>query len=325
MKKLIIILIMVIGLSLTSCKYSGNYDFIEKDEVVNALKVYTAKVTLINTDKSESSFTLVENEEYFYYSYNTRNYLVEKNSNKMYSVKHNEKKKLLERKTDFDYVKNKNVLIDLLAEHIDVVDDKYEMSKKTVSIGDFSCYEYEKETKVDAKNYIVRTYYIDELTGYCIKSVTEICAKGEKTISSWNVDELKFNEVDVNNYLNEIVAYEEGTANIEFDEWPDMGLGALLPECTCGNFSFAVDYGTKATISIEQIGSNDAKLYAESLVNHGFKEGKSSITQSSQYNYVTYNDDFLMVKIQYTPSHLNLTIRVSLSTKEEIDKELGNL
>ena len=80
MKKIIIILIMVIGLSITSCKYSGNYDFIGKEDVVNALKVYTAKVTLVNTDKSESSFTLTENGEYFYYSYNTRNYFIEKNT-----------------------------------------------------------------------------------------------------------------------------------------------------------------------------------------------------------------------------------------------------
>lgn len=325
MKKIIIILIMVIGLSITSCKYSGNYDFIEKEDVVNALKVYNAKVTLVNTDKSESSFTLTENGEYFYYSYNTRNYFIEKNSNKIYAVKHNEQKKLLERKTDFDYVENKNVLVDLLSEHISVVDDKYEMSKKTVSIGDFSCYKYEKETKVDAKNYIIRTYYIDEVTGYCIRSLTEICANGEKTITSWNIDELKFDEVEVNKYLNEITSYEEGLANIEFDTWPDMGLGALLPECSNGKFMFAVDYGTKATISIEQIGSNEVQLYASSLVNHGFKEGKSSTTQSSQYIYVTYNDDYVMVKIQYTPSRLNLTIRVSQSTKEEIDKELGNL
>lgn len=325
MKKIIIILIMVIGLSITSCKYSGNYDFIEKDDVVNSLQIYYANVKLINVNGSESSFTLVENGEYFYYSYNSRNYLVEKNSDKIYSIKHNDKKKLLERKTDFDYVENKNVLINLLTEHIGVVDDKYEMSKKTVNIGDFSCYEYEKETKVDTKNYIVRTYYIDEVTGYCIKSLTKICAKGEKTITSWNVNELKFNEVDVNNYLDEIVAYEEGTANIEFDEWPDMGLGALLPECTNGKFMFAVDYVTRATISIEQISSNDVELYAKSLVNHGFKEGKSTVLESSQYIYVTYNDDYVMVKIQYTPSHLNLTIRVSQSTKEEIDKELGNL
>lgn len=325
MKKIIIILIMVIGLSITSCKYSGNYDFIEKEEVVNSLQSYYANVTLINVNGSESSFTLVENGEYFYYSYNTSNYLVEKNSNKIYSIKHNEQKKLLERKTDFDYVENKNVLVDFLSEHISVVDDKYEMSKKIVSVGDFSCHKYEKETKVDAKNYIIRTYYIDDVTGYCIKSVTEICANGEKTITSWNIDELKFDEVEVNKFLNEITSYEEGLANIEFDTWPDMGLGALLPECSNGKFMFAVDYVSRATISIEQISSNDVEVYAKSLINYGFKEVKSTVLESSQNIYLTYNDDYVMVKIQYTPSRLNLTIRVSQSTKEEIDKELGNL
>ena len=61
---------MVIGLSITSCKYSGNYDFIEKDEVVNSLQIYYSHVKLIHVNGSESSFTLDEYGEYFYYSYN---------------------------------------------------------------------------------------------------------------------------------------------------------------------------------------------------------------------------------------------------------------
>ena len=73
------------------------------------------------------------------------------------------------------------------------------------------------------------------------------------------------------------------------------------------------------------INSVDVKNYAASLVNYGFKEGKSSTNETNQFLYVTYNDDNILVKIIYTQSLMNLTIRISESSKEEIDSELGKL
>ena len=72
MKKIIIVLIMVICLTLTSCRYTdeGNYDFIKKEDVESALTTYYAYVTLVNGEDSFETFTFVENENYFYYNYN---------------------------------------------------------------------------------------------------------------------------------------------------------------------------------------------------------------------------------------------------------------
>lgn len=327
MKKIFIILIMVFCLSLSACRYTdeGNYEFIKKEDVENALSVYYANVTLKNGDGTEETFTLVENENYFYYNYKQNYYLVDKTNELLYSIKHNDKLKLLELKLEFDYIANKNVLVNLLAEHISVVNKEYQMSKKSTNINGFDCYEYVKTVKADANNYIKRAYFVDEKTGYCIKGETLVSTKGNESFSSWYVNELKFDHEYANGYLDNINNYQEGVAQIEFDAWPDMGLGKLLPECTNGTFMFAVDYGQKATISIEQINSVDVKNYAASLVNYGFKEGKSSTNETNQFLYVTYNDDNILVKIIYTQSLMNLTIRISESSKEEIDSELGKL
>ena len=327
MKKILIVVLIVFSLSLSSCKYTkeGNYDFIKKEDVESALSNYYATVTLVNAAGSLDTFTLVENEAYFYYDYKEKYYLVDKMNNNLYSINHDEKLKLLEQKFDFDYLANKKVLVDLLIEHIEVVDSKFQMSNKTFDINGYDCYEYTKTTKVDNDNYIKKTYFVDDANGYCIKAETEIRVKETQTTTGWFVNELKINGDVADNYIDNINNYEEGLAEIEFDSWPDMGLGLLLPECKSGKFMFAVDYGNRATISIEEISLQEVKSYTANLTNYGFNAGKSTTNESSQFIYVTYNNDNILVKISYTPTLKRFTIRISQSTQEEINIELGKL
>ncbi len=327
MKKIFIVILMFFSLSLISCKYTkdGNYDFIEKEDVENALSNYYAIATLVNASGTLDTFTLVENEAYFYYNYKEKYYLVDKVNNNLYSIDHDEKLKLLEQKFDFDYIANKKVLVDLLVEHIEVVDSKFQMSNNTLDISGFDCYEYTKTTKVDNDNYIKKSYFVDELSGYCIKVETEVRVKETQTITGWSINELKLNGDVANNYIDNINNYEEGVAAVEFDSWPDMGLGILLPECKSGTFMFAVDYGYRATISIEEISLQEVKSYTANLTNYGFNAGKSTTNESSQFIYVTYNNDNILVKTSYTPTLKRFTIRISQSTQEEINAELGKL
>lgn len=327
MKKIIVILIMILSLGLGSCRYdkSTDYKFISEEEVENKLSSYYATVNLLNVDGSDVTFVMAENSEYYYYDYNGRYYLVEKNANKIYSINHTNKERLLEQKSDFDYIKNKNVLKDFVSKHITTVDSNYKKTTNTVKVGSFDCYSYERNTKVDNSNYIKRTFYVDETSGLCVKEITETCASDNKVVTSWEAKELNFDAAVVNEFINEMLAYEEGLAPIEFDKWPDMGLGLLIPECANGNFMFAVDYGNKAVISIEQIGASDVRTYAMSLVNYGFAEVKNGTNEAAQTTYITYNNDYTMVKIVYTPSRLNLTITISKSTMDDINKELGKL
>ena len=157
------------------------------------------------------------------------------------------------------------------------------------------------------------------------KANTEICVGDNKSITSWYVNELNFESDYVNNYINDICSYESKVAELEFDAWPDMGLGLLIPKCQSGKFMFAVDYGPNAIISIEEISLQEVISYTRSLVNYGYNAGKSTTNESEQYIYVTYNNDDILIKISYTPSFSRFTIRIIQSTKEEINKELGKL
>ena len=78
-------------------------------------------------------------------------------------------------------------------------------------------------------------------------------------------------------------------------------------------------------IVIENTRSSHVQDYVNSLTGFGFEEGKSKTNEASQFIYVTYNSDNILVKIIFSKTVSQLEINISQSTKEEINKELSKL
>lgn len=358
MRKIIIIILIVLSFGVSSCKYNGNnndgthehefvegvcscgekdsnydnsneepeanYTFIEREDIEKALSIYSANVELDNADGTKNSFVISENNNYFYYSFKDTKLLIDKNDESLYTIDDTLKVKTLEKQLKFDKEANKNVLFDLLAGHIDSVDNKFKKTEN-IKVGNFDCDLYEKIITIDSLNYAKYYYYVDKLTGYCVKSHLETCMSGQKTTSSWEFKSLIFDEDVVNNFINPMLEYSTEVAPLEFSKWPNEGLALLIPEYQSGEFSFGIDYGNKAVLSIEGTRLSHVKDYASTLKEHGFAEGKGATNEASQYVFITYNSDNIMVKIVFTATVSNLTITISQSTQEEINKELSKL
>ncbi|MBQ4570403.1 MAG: hypothetical protein IJB21_01750 [Bacilli bacterium] len=300
------------------------YTFISKEEIEKAFDVYYSKVNLNNTDGSSNTFVICENSNYFYYNFKSSEIILDKANNDIYLIDNELKVKTLDIQLTFDKDANKNVLIDLLSEHIEKVDGKY-TKVENQQVGNYECDLYEKLITVDTKNYAKYQYYVDKVTGYCVKAHLETVISGTKSVSAWEFVELSFEESSANQVINPILEYETEIAPLEFNKWPDMGLALLIPEYPSGDFSFAIDYGDNALISIENTRLNHVKDYANSLQNYGFAEGKGATNEASQYVFITYNSDNIMVKIVFTSTVSNLSIQIIKSTPEEINKELNRL
>lgn len=323
MKKILVLIIMVLSFSLVSCNSNKNYEFITKEDVISYLDHYFVNVTMNTADGRSLIFVMCENEKYYYYEYNDNTYLIDKINDKFYSINKEEKVKVLESNLDLDYDANFEIVVDLLIDHIDVIDKNFKVSENSILVNGYECNEYYKNTKLDNNNYINKTYFIDIEKGFCIKSTTEICSKGVTATSVIEFNELKFDKEFIESYLNSFDDYNVEIGPINFKEWPTLGLGTMIPTCNTGKFMFAVDYGTNATISIEQIDLFDVKEYVKTFVVNGFSEGKSKTNEANQFIYITYNEELLMVKLLFTPSVSNLTIEIIQSTQEDINKELG--
>ena len=300
------------------------YIFINKDEIEKAFDVYYSKVNLKNPDGSSNSFIICENSNYFYYNFKNSEIVLDKENNDIYIIDNELKVKTLDQQLIFDKDGNKQVLIDLLAGHIDNVDGKY-TKVENQHVGSYECDLYEKSIKIDVKNYAKYQYYVDKVTGYCVKAHLETVISGTKSISSWEFVELSFEENSVNSVITPVLEYETEIAPLEFNKWPDTGLVLLIPKYPSGEFSFAVDYGDNALISIENTKLNHVKDYANSLKNYGFAEGKGATNEAAQYVFITYNSDNVMIKIVFSSTMANLSIQIIKSTPEEINKELSKL
>ena len=312
----------------TDPNYENNpnveYTFISREEIEKAFDVYYSKVNLNNPDGSNNTFVICENNNYFYYNFKSSEIILDKENNDIYLIDNELKVKTLDKQLTFDKDGNKKVLIDLLSEHIQKVDGKY-TKVENQQVGSYECDLYEKSITVDAKNYAKYQYYVDKSTGYCVKAHLETVISGVKSISAWEFVDLSFEESSVNKVITPLLEYETEIAPLEFNKWPDMGLALLIPKYTSGDFSFAIDYGDSALISIENTRSNHVKDYANSLKNYGFAEGKGATNEASQYVFITYNSDNIMVKIVFSTTVSNLSIHIVKSTPEEINKELSKL
>ena len=101
------------------------YTFISKEEIEKAFDIYYSKVNLKNPDGSSNTFVICENNNYFYYNFKNSEIVLDKENNDIYVIDNELKVKTLDVQLSFDKDANKNVLIDLLSEHIDKVDKKY--------------------------------------------------------------------------------------------------------------------------------------------------------------------------------------------------------
>lgn len=329
MKKIVIILILIFTLSLVSCnkdkKEEENFEFIEKEKIVETLSTFYIKVEMLNVNGKTSTFRIVENENNVYYEFNDTLYLIEKENNILYSIDDESKIKLLEQQKEFDYQSNKNTVIDLLGEHIEKVDNSYQKSTNNVLVNDFNCISYESNKKVDNKNYSKSIYYVDDTLGFCFKQYSEVCSLGSKKVSSWEVKEYYTDALKIEQFFSKYDDYSIEIAPLEFDVWPTTGLGALLPECPNGKFMFGIDYGENALISVNEITLLQVKNYAATLVNYGFNPGKGGTNLGGQYVFITYNSDFVMVRLSFAPDDYSLAIKIIKSTEAEINKELSKI
>lgn len=300
------------------------YEFVTKEEIEKLFNVYYTQVELVDENGSKSSFVMSENNKYFYYKYKDSNILIEKDNNSIYTIDDDLKIKTLEKQLEFDIAANKKVLLDLLSQHIDKIDKKFS-KKEDTKVGEFDCEFYTKTITVDANNYAEYKYYIDKETGGCIKTDIKTCLAGKVVSSICEFKQLLFDESIVNSFINKYSEYTTEIAPLEYVKWPNEGLTLLLPEYLSGEFSFGIDYGNRVKIVIENTRSSHVQDYVNSLTGFGFEEGKSKTNEASQFIYVTYNSDNILVKIIFSKTVSQLEINISQSTKEEINKELSKL
>lgn len=329
MKKILCLTLIILSVFIASCTNNNNddelfhYDFLSKEEIEASLDVYKIQVDLFNTNGSISSYIIYENNEYFYYIAGNYNYLVEKESNKIYSIDDFMEIKYLERQSTYDYQSTRDIIVDFVTAHLEIADSKYVKDEKTYNLNNIECELYSSNKTIDSKNYAIDKIYVDVASGYCIKKDVETSSLGIVVKSYWEIKELSFDENQINSEFETLMAYKEELAPLEFDKWPTEGLGAYVPEYKDGEFVLAMDEGNYAMIAYEKTSLSATKTYTNKLANHGFVNGASQTNESGQYIYLTYNQDNILLRVTFTPYNSTISIKIYQLTKEEIDQEMS--
>ena len=329
MKKLLCLILIILSVFITSCKKQdindevNHYDFLSKEEIENLLTTYHVDIELLNTSGVLFKYSFWENNDYFYYTYSDNKYFVEKATNKIYSINEGVETRYLEQQIEFKYDEIKTIVVDFLSSHLEINDSNYALSEEFDNVADYECEVYSLNKRIDANNYTIDTLYVGKENGLCYKNFVETCSLGKKITSYWEVKELSFDEVSISNEFARFLAFKEEVAPLEFDKWPDMGLGTLVPEYKDGKFVLAMDEGDYALIAYDNTTLIAVKNYTSSLKTYGFEAGVSKTNEANQYTYLTYNKDNIMVIVTFTPINYTLAIKIYQSTQEDINKELA--
>lgn len=332
MRKLIIFAIIVILLLSTSCNCSCNKDntnsndfkFLSKDEILSNFKTYHLKFVFVSKNGDESVYEIMENSNYFYCKDAYDIYYVEKQNNKVYTLAPNQKIKTYYEITDYDYNKTKNIILGYLTSHIDNVNSDFEKLPGSEKIGNYECnvYSYKKGTN---SIYSIDSYYVEKNNGFCLKSLVEAKVSSNVQKSYWEISLISLDEKLINTTLSSYMEYETEFAPKDYSKWPTTGLGSMIPEYKNGKFDFGFETKEYLLISILDVTLSDVRSYCRQLQTTGFSEGKSITNEINQFIYLTYNSNNILVRVKYEPTNLSLTIRISQSTKEEIESELNKL
>lgn len=329
MKKLICLVLILLSLFITSCKKQDNndkvnhYEFLSKEEIKECLNTYHVEIELLNTSGVLFKYSFWENNDYFYYTYSDNKYFVEKETNKIYSIDERLETRYLEQQIEFKYDEIKTIVVDFLAAHLEINDSNYVLAEKTLDVANYECEVYSLNKKIDANNYTIDTFYVGKENGLCYKNFVETCSLGKKITSYWEIKELSFEENLISNEFARFLAFKEELAPLEFDKWPDLGLGTLVPEYKDGKFVLAMDEGDYALIAYDNTTLVAVRNYTSSLKTLGYAAGVSKTNEANQYIYLTYNEDNIMVIVTFTAANYTLSIKIYQSTEEEINKELA--
>ena len=248
---------------------------------------------------------------------------LEKETNKIYSIDEGLETRYLEQQIEFKYDEIKTIVVDFLAAHLEINDSNYVLAEKTQDVANCECEVYSLNKKIDANNYTIDTFYVGKENGLCYKNFVETCSLGKKITSYWEIKELSFEENLISNEFARFLAFKEELAPLEFDKWPDLGLGTLVPEYKDGKFVLAMDEGDYALIAYDNTTLVAVRNYTSSLKTLGYAAGVSKTNEANQYIYLTYNEDNIMVIVTFTAANYTLSIKIYQSTEEEINKELA--
>ena len=266
----------------------------------------------------------MENSLYYYCKEADAIYYIEKASGKVYTLLPSQEIKTYEKSSTYDYNKNKTVIFNFLTSHYEKVNGDYTKTDSTFKIGTFDCnlYTYRKGND---KIYSIQSFYIDTVYGLCLKNSVQTTLSSSEKSSYWEITYLSFDENTINNTLASYNLYTTEYAPIEYTSWPTVGLGSILPEFKNGQFDFGYETTEYILINILNVSLPVVQSYCRELRAKGFAEGKAVTNVINQYVYLTYTEDYKLIRVKFEPTTLSVTIKVSQSTKEAVEAEIENL
>ena len=332
MRKIFIFLIIVVLLFSSSCKSknkeNGNnskeHEFTPIETVLGQLQTYHLKFSYTSSDNKVISYEIMENSLYYYCNEEDAIYYIEKASGKVYTLLPSQEIKTYEQSSTYDYTKNKNVIFKYLTTHYEKINSEFIKSETIYKIGNLECnlYSYKKGTD---RIYSIESYYVDTVYGLCLKNSMEAFVSSSKRSSYWEITYLSFDENNINSTLESYNLYTTEYAPIEYNSWPTVGLGSILPEFKNGQFDFGYETTEYILINILNVSLPVVQSYCRELRAKGFAEGKAVTNVINQYVYLTYTEDYKLVRVKFEPTTLSVTIKVSQSTKEAVEAEIENL
>jgi hypothetical protein len=332
MRKIYIFLIIVILLFSSSCNCknkdndnkSNQHEFTAKETVLGQLKTYHLNFSFTSSDNKVISYEIMENDLYYYCKESDKIYYIEKASGNVYTLLPEQQIKTYEQSSTYDYNKNKTVIFNYLTSHYEKVNSEFIKEDTTSKVGTFDCnvYSYKKGTD---RIYSVESYYVDTVYGLCLKNSMEAVVSSTSNRSYWEIGYLSFDENNINSTLASYNLYTTEYAPIEYSSWPTVGLGSILPEFKNGQFDFGYETTEYILINILNVTLPVVQSYCRELRAKGFAEGKAVTNVVNQYVYLTYTEDYKLVRVKFEPTTLSVTIKVSQSTKEAVEAEIENL
>lgn len=304
MKKIILILLFILCITITSCGDKANKidNFPDKSKIEeNFSNTYHLRIS-----HNVAEFEVIRNGNILYYSTsensgelfdmeNLTAFEIDNSSSKKYKIDYNELyvKKILE-------MVSKYISFHLSFDSVELT----QLSDKTILNRVANGYSLTLKEKGPET---IHEMYIDKELGFCLSYNQRIVSLG-KDIVSINFKYLTFDSEVINNTLDEFNNYQLDYKPTIHKFWPKIDLTSGVPKFTNGTFTSAISDNTSCDIFISEVVLNNFSTYVDELISNGFTgevktdgAGKKIFTGSNTTKkiIVEFINNEIVIKIAY--------------------------
>lgn len=327
MKKLSIFLMFFLVLGICSCTrnmpQNNQYQFKSESEIASLFTTFKFTVTVTENETAISTYEVIVNPELMYYRNDYNQYLVDRSKKITYKIDANQK--IITNSSNVNETTIYDFYLSYLIAHFDINKGNFIKLESSVLVDNRSAFLYEEEENIQNQAITSEKYYVDTILGVCLKRSLMAKVGTSQTSTEWEISNLSFVELDINQILKTYNDYETKNESLEFNYWPNTPLAETVPVFSSGNFEIATDNGNECYIMIKAVEKRDVLIYVGQLPKDGFNEGADYTNEFGQYFYVTYNLDQILVLIKYSNESKLFTMTIKKSTLEEIEKEMAKL